>query len=40
MKTDPTSLATRLLALYTGAVADVLDANGYRRQVLPAAITP
>lgn len=40
MTTDPTSLATRLLGLYTGAVADVLDANGYRRQVLPAAITP
>lgn len=38
--TDPTDLATRLLRLYTGAVADVLDAEGYRHQVLPAAITP
>ncbi|MGH8926882.1 MAG: RraA family protein, partial [Acidimicrobiia bacterium] len=38
--TDPMSLAARLLALYTGAVADVLDANGFRNQVLPAAIAP
>jgi 4-hydroxy-4-methyl-2-oxoglutarate aldolase len=40
MMPDHTNLAARLLELYTGAVADVLDANGYRGQVLPAAITP
>lgn len=40
MVQDHTSPAARLLRLYTGAVADVLDANGYRRQVLPAAISP
>ena len=30
----------RFLALYTGAVADVLDAGGHRDQVLPAQIQP
>lgn len=33
-------LRDRFLALYTGAVADVLDAGGRRDQVLPAAIQP
>jgi 4-hydroxy-4-methyl-2-oxoglutarate aldolase len=33
-------LSARFLKLYTGAVADVLDANGFRQQVLPAAIQP
>ncbi|MGH9894204.1 MAG: hypothetical protein ACREA0_19915, partial [bacterium] len=37
---DPDALATRFRRLYTGAVADVLDAQGFRHQVLPAAITP
>lgn len=32
--------ADRFLHLYTGAVADVLDSNGLRRQVLPRDITP
>lgn len=35
-----TDLASRFLALYTGAVADVLDGAGHRNQVLPAAIAP
>ncbi len=35
-----TDLATRFLGLYTGAVADVLDAAGHRRQVLPSALAP
>lgn len=30
----------RLKALYTGAVADVLDRMGYRNQILPARINP
>lgn len=33
-----TDVRARFLRLYTGAVADVLDANGYRGQVLPAEI--
>jgi 4-hydroxy-4-methyl-2-oxoglutarate aldolase len=33
-------LRSRLLALYTGAVADVLDAGGRRDQVLPPEIQP
>ena len=33
-------LRDRFLRLYTGAVADVLDAYGYRDQVLPAEIQP
>jgi regulator of RNase E activity RraA len=33
-------LRDRFLALYTGAVADVLDAGGRRDQVLPAQIQP
>lgn len=33
-------LRSRFLRLYTGAVADVLDAHGYRNQVLPAEIEP
>ena len=30
----------RFLKLYTGAIADILDKNGYRNQVLPPHITP
>ena len=30
----------RFLKLYTGAIADILDKNGYRNQVLPPQITP
>ncbi len=33
-------VVNRLLRLYTGAVADILDRNGYRHQVLPYYITP
>ena len=33
-------LATRFNGLYTGVVADVLDAEGFRHQVLPAGIAP
>jgi 4-hydroxy-4-methyl-2-oxoglutarate aldolase len=33
-------LSSRFLALYTGAVADVLDASGHRDQILPADIQP
>jgi regulator of RNase E activity RraA len=33
-------LASRVLRLYTGAIADILDRNGYRSQVLPYYITP
>lgn len=32
--------SARLLRLYTGAVADILDELGYRNQCLPAAIRP
>src|SRR5664279_2525569 len=33
-------VASRFLALYTGAISDILDKNGYRNQVLPYYITP
>jgi hypothetical protein len=33
-------LSARLARLYTGAVADILDDLGYRRQCLPAEIRP
>jgi regulator of RNase E activity RraA len=35
-----TSVADRYQRLYTGAIADMLDKNGYRDQVLPHYITP
>ena len=41
--TDPAALEeirARYLRLYTGAIADMLDKNGYRHQVLPHFITP
>jgi regulator of RNase E activity RraA len=45
MATLPTTenaidLASRFLKLYTGAISDILDKNGYRNQVLPRYITP
>ena len=33
-------VASRFLRLYTGAISDILDKNGYRNQVLPCYITP
>jgi 4-hydroxy-4-methyl-2-oxoglutarate aldolase len=33
-------IARRFLNLYTGAIADILDRNGHRNQVLPYFITP
>ena len=33
-------VATRFSKLYTGAISDILDKNGYRFQVLPHYITP
>jgi regulator of RNase E activity RraA len=33
-------VASRFLRLYTGAISDILDKNGYRNQVLPYYITP
>jgi 4-hydroxy-4-methyl-2-oxoglutarate aldolase len=33
-------IADRYLKLYTGAISDILDKNGYRNQVLPHYITP
>ncbi|MCC7175756.1 MAG: RraA family protein [Bryobacterales bacterium] len=33
-------VASRFQALYTGAISDILDKNGYRNQVLPYYITP
>ncbi|MGO4885043.1 MAG: RraA family protein [Bryobacteraceae bacterium] len=33
-------IASRVLRLYTGAISDILDKNGYRNQVLPYFITP
>ena len=33
-------VARRFLRLYTGAISDILDKNGYRNQVLPHYITP
>ena len=40
MRATQSDLAERFLRLYTGAVADVLDARGYRHQVLPGRIAP
>lgn len=34
------SIAARYSRLYTGAISDMLDKNGYRNQVLPFYITP
>ncbi len=34
------AIAARFLKLYTGAISDILDKNGYRNQVLPSSITP
>lgn len=36
----PEEIRQRYLKLYTGAIADILDKNGYRHQVLPTHITP
>jgi 4-hydroxy-4-methyl-2-oxoglutarate aldolase len=33
-------VAARFLKLYTGAISDILDKNGYRNQALPYYITP
>jgi 4-hydroxy-4-methyl-2-oxoglutarate aldolase len=33
-------ITSRFLKLYTGAISDMLDKNGYRNQVLPYYITP
>jgi 4-hydroxy-4-methyl-2-oxoglutarate aldolase len=33
-------ICSRYLKLYTGAIADMLDKNGYRNQVLPNYVTP
>src|SRR4051812_28794676 len=33
-------VTSRFLKLYTGAISDILDKNGYRNQVLPRHITP
>ena len=44
LPTDPAGISDeirqRYLKLYTGAIADMLDKNGYRRQVLPHYVTP
>ncbi len=37
---DLGDIRARYLRLYTGAIADMLDKNGYRNQVLPYHITP
>ena len=37
---DIDSVAERYKRLYTGAISDMLDKNGYRHQVLPFYITP
>jgi len=37
---DLADMAPRFLRLYTGAISDILDKNGYRNQVLPYYITP
>ena len=34
------AIAARYMRLYTGAISDILDKNGYRNQVLPYYITP
>ena len=38
--TGSQEIRQRYLKLYTGAIADMLDKNGYRRQVLPYYVTP
>lgn len=38
--TTPDAIRERYLKLYTGAIADMLDKNGYRRQALPHYVTP
>lgn len=40
MQNYPADLSARLLQLYTGAIADIMDDMGYRNQCLPAAIRP
>ncbi len=44
LPTEPAVIAEeirqRFLKLYTGAIADMLDKSGYRRQVLPHYVTP
>jgi len=44
LPTEPAGISDeirqRYLKLYTGAIADMLDKNGYRRQVLPHYVTP
>lgn len=40
MQNYPTDLSRRLLQLYTGAIADIMDDMGYRNQCLPADIRP
>jgi len=40
MQNYPTDLSKRLLQLYTGAIADIMDDMGYRNQCLPADIRP
>jgi regulator of RNase E activity RraA len=37
--TDMADICKRYLQLYTGAIADILDRNGYRHQVLPNYLT-
>jgi regulator of RNase E activity RraA len=36
---EASHLCARFLTLYTGAIADILDKNGYRQQVLPSYLT-
>lgn len=40
MQNDTADLSGRLLQLYTGAIADIMDDKGYRNQCLPADIRP
>lgn len=40
MQNYPTDLSKRLIQLYTGAIADIMDESGYRNQCLPADIRP
>ncbi len=40
MQNYPADLSARLLQLYTGAIADIMDDMGYRNQCLPATIRP
>jgi 4-hydroxy-4-methyl-2-oxoglutarate aldolase len=37
---DPTELAARFSAVYTGAITDVLDRHGYLQQTLPHELAP